>query len=75
MCGKIKIKIVGRWANLPMTDKDEFVYDIYYGFTGIPTTFPFCIKWKIDKVGLSEEEMVDYVTKIAKSYSKFIIKF
>lgn len=75
MCGKIKIKIVGRWTNLPMTDEVEFVYDIYYGFTGFPTTFPFCTKWKIDRTGLSKEEMIACITKIAKSYSEFIIKF
>ena len=33
-------------SELPMTDKEELVYDIYVGFTGIPTTFPFHTKWK-----------------------------
>lgn len=75
MCGKIKIKIVGRWTNLPMTDEDIWVYDIYYGFTGIPTTFPFCTKWKIDKAGLDRDEVIAYITKIVNSYSEFIIKF
>lgn len=35
----MKIKIVGRWSNLPMTDIDEIVYDIYYGFSGLPAHF------------------------------------
>ena len=37
----MKIKIVCRMSELPMTDKEEIVYDIYVGFTGIPKTFPF----------------------------------
>ena len=70
----MKIKIECRWSNLPMTDKDELVYDIYYGFTGLPTTFPFCTKWKIDKAGLSKEELLKWFEKNACAYKKIIIK-
>ena len=59
----MKIKIVSRMSELPMTDKEELVYDIYVGFTGIPTTFPFHTKWKIDKVGLTKEEFQELVDK------------
>ena len=47
-------------SELPMTDKEELVYDIYVGFTGIPTTFPFHTKWKIDEAGLSKEELLEW---------------
>ena len=70
----MKIKIVARWSNLPMTDIDEWVYDIYYGFTGLPTTFPFCTKWKIDKAGLSKEELLKWFESNAIGYQKVIIK-
>ena len=70
----MKIKIVGRWSELPMTDKEELVYDVYAGFTGIPTTFPFCTKWKIDKAGLTKEEVLKWLEKTALGYQKVIIK-
>lgn len=70
----MKIKIVSRWSNLPMTDKDELVYDIYYGFTGMPVTFPFCTKWKLDKSGLTKDELLEWFKKSALGYQKVIIK-
>lgn len=70
----MKIKIVGRWSNLPMTNKDELVYDIYYGFTGIPMTFPFHTKWKIDKAGLTKKELLKWFEKNSCGYQKVIIK-
>ena len=70
----MKIKIVSRWSELPMTDKEEPVYDIYFGFTGIPTTFPFCTKWKIGKADLTKEELLEWFEKTALGYQKVIIK-
>ena len=61
-------------SELPMTDKEELIYDIYVGFTGIPTTFPFCTKWKIDRVGLTKEELFEWFEKTALCYQKVIIK-
>lgn len=70
----MKIKIVSRMSELPMTDKEELVYDIYVGFTGIPTTFPFHTKWKIDETGLTKEELLEWFEKNALGYRKVIIK-
>lgn len=56
------IRIIRRWANLPMTDIDEEVYDIYHGF-GFPISmFPFLTKWKIDRAGLTREEAIKYIS-------------
>ena len=70
----MKIKIVSRMSELPMTDKEELVYDIYVGFTGIPTTFPFHTKWKIDELGLTKEELLKWFEKNALGYREVIIK-
>lgn len=70
----MKIKIVGRWSNLPMTDMDERVYDIYYGFSGLPATFPFWTKWKLDKAGLTEGELLKWFKIQANAYQEIIIK-
>ena len=69
----MKIKILSRISELPMTDKEELVYDVYVGFTGIPTTFPFHTKWKIDKVGLTKEELLEWFEKIALGYYQEVI--
>ena len=61
-------------SELPMTDNEELVYDIYVGFTGIPTTFPFHTKWKIDKVGLTKEELLEWFKKNALVYQEVVIK-
>ena len=69
----MKIKIVSRISELPMTDEEELVYDVYVGFTGIPTTFPFHTKWKIDKVGLTKEELLEWFEKIALGYYQEVV--
>ena len=69
----MKIKIVSRMSELPMTDKEELVHDIYVGFTGIPTTFPFHTKWKIDKAGLTKEELLEWFEKIALGYYQEVV--
>ena len=61
-------------SELPMTDKEELVYDIYVGFTGIPTTFQFNNKWKIDEIGLTKEELLKWFEKNALGYREVIIK-
>ena len=70
----MKIKIVSRMSELPMTDKEELVYDIYFGFTGIPITFPFHTKWKIYKAGLTKEELLEWLGKITLRYQEVVIK-
>lgn len=69
----MKIKIVSRISELPMTDKEELVYDIYFGFTGIPITFPFHTKWKICKAGLTKEELLKWFEKIALDYEQEVV--
>ena len=60
----MKIKIVRRVLNVsqinPPSVKPTEVYDVYHGFSSIPP-LPFCTKWMIDKSGLSEQEMFDYL--------------
>lgn len=53
---------------------EETLYDVYYGFTGIPATFPFCTKWKISNAGLTKKELVEWFEKNACGYRKIIIK-
>ena len=53
---------------------EKTVFDIYYGFTGLPTTWPFHTKWKIDKAGLTKKELVEWFEKNACGYRKIIIK-
>ena len=67
----MKIKIESREGH-----DGETLYDIYYGFTGIPTTFPFCTKWVLDKecVGLSKTGLCRWFEKNACGYRKIIIK-
>ena len=69
----MKIKIVSRISELPMTDKKERVYDVYFGFTGIPITFPFHTKWKICKAGLTKEELFEWFEKIALDYEQEVV--
>jgi hypothetical protein len=71
----MKIKVIRRFERfLAPEGCEEEVYDIYYGFTGLPTTFPFCTKWKIDKAGLLKEELLEWFKKNACGYRKIIIK-
>ena len=69
----MKIKIVSRISELPMTDKEELVYDVYVGFTGIPTTFPFHTKWKIYKTCLTKKELLEWFEKIALGYYQDVV--
>lgn len=71
----MKIKIQARKEmHLAPKGCEETIYDIYYGFTGLPSTCPFHTKWKIDKAGLSKEELVEWFKKNVCGYSKIIIK-
>ena len=69
---KTKIKIVRRQLNVsqitPPTDEPVVGYDIYEGFTGFPSTWPFMTKWILDKAGLTEDEMVKYVRYYLTAY-------
>lgn len=71
----MKIKIQARKEmHLAPEGCEETIYDVYYGFTGIPTTFPFCTKWKIGNAGLTKKELIEWFEKNACGYSKIIIK-
>lgn len=71
----MKIKIKSRIEmHLAPEGCEETLYDVYYGFTGIPTTFPFCTKWKLDKAGLTKKELLEWFEKNACVYQKIIIK-
>ena len=54
-----KIKIVRH--EIFCEDRCLTRYDIYCGFTGIPSTWPFMTKWILDKAGLTQEEMLRYM--------------
>jgi hypothetical protein len=72
---KTKIKIVRR----------EFfhdgcyyeVYDTYHGFTGMPSTWPFLTKWVRDKVGMTANEMLNYMRSYLTTVGKVkvIVKY
>ena len=54
-----KIKIVGReYFN---NGSYHTVYDVYVGFTGMPSTWPFMTKWIVDKTSLNEDELLKYM--------------
>lgn len=60
MFGIIKIKIVRREM---FHDGCYYTcYDVYHGFTGFPSTWPFKTKWVVDKVGLTELQLRQYMT-------------
>lgn len=71
----MKTKIVGRWKKLPKSNKEIWVYDVYCGFTGLPTAFPFCTKWKIEKAGLTLKELLNWFEKVAHWNQTIIIKY
>ena len=60
----MKIKVERRTIEIPMCDEIEDVYDIYWGFTGIPSTWPFHTKWILDKASLSREDALKYIGHI-----------
>ena len=45
-------------------------YDMYYGFTGMPSTWPFMTKWVREKVGMTEEELRKYISPYLTSVGK-----
>lgn len=70
----VKIKIIGReYFNYGAY---HTVYDVYHGFTGMPTTWPFMTKWIADKTGLDENELMRYMKRdlTTKGKIKIIIK-
>lgn len=75
---KTKLKIVRRELNVsqitPPTPEPVEVYDIYYGFTGIPSTWPFMTKWVIDKAGLSEDKMLRYMSRYLTTLGRLKVK-
>lgn len=71
----MKIKIVSRIEmHLAPEGCEETIYDVYYGFTGLPTTWPFCTKWKIDKAGLTKDELLEWFKKSCLGYRNITIK-
>lgn len=58
---KIKIKIRWNIARTKEYEPKEF-YDIYHGFFSW-----FRTKWVIDKVGLTESEVIDYLKPYIES--------
>lgn len=71
----MKIKIQARKEmHLAPEGCEETLYDVYYDFTGIPITFPFYTKWKIDKAGLTKKGLVEWFEKNVCGYMKIIIK-
>lgn len=69
--GKIEIKIEGRWTNLSMTDKDEWVYDIYHNVSFFRPLFK---KWKIEAAALTQEQVLEYISNIVLGYRSVTIK-
>lgn len=67
----MKIKIERRWNLTPMTEYEPKVfYDIYHGFFSW-----FRTKWMIDKGGLTESEVIDYLKPyVASGGVKIIIE-
>ena len=62
MCG-VKIKIVRRLIEVrsekcPDKYGHSDVYDVYHGFTGMPSTLPFCTKWVLHREGLSQKDVL-----------------
>lgn len=73
----MKIKIVRRVLNVsqinPPSVEPTEVYDVYHGFNSIPP-LPFCTKWMIDKAGLCEQEMIDYMRPYLSTCGNYKIK-
>lgn len=40
----------------------EYHYNAYNGFTCLPHTYPFHTKWILDKDGMNNIEMLEYVS-------------
>lgn len=54
-----KIKIIGR--EYYHDGGYHTVYDVYHGFVGMPSTWPFMTKWVLDKASLEEKELARYI--------------
>ncbi len=70
----IKIKIIGR--EYFHDGGYHTVYDVYHGFTGMPSTWPFLTKWILDKQSLKENELLRYMRKYITTggKTKIIVK-
>jgi hypothetical protein len=51
-------------------------YDVYVGFTGIPSTWPFITKWVLDMSNLTYQELVNYIKPnlVTRGKTKIIVK-
>lgn len=47
-------------------------YDVYHGF-GYPLMIPVLTRWVLDKTGLSELALADYLTRYVTSVGKYKI--
>jgi hypothetical protein len=67
----MKIKIKRRWNLFPISEHEpKELYDIYHGFFSW-----FRTKWMIDKGGLTESEVIDYLKPyVASGGVKIIIE-
>ena len=66
----MKIKVIPRWEqNMASEGCEEKLYDVYHGFT----YFFFFTKWELDRSGLDEKEMKDYLQPFLFGYSPMVI--
>jgi len=76
----VKIKIKRRKVLVNPCDTNngyKFVYDVYHGFTGMPSTFPFFTKWVKDenRSNLTEKEVLKVIKYwVLDTTDKAIIK-
>lgn len=56
----MKIKIVSTRHTVSWGDGEEITYDVYHGFSSVPP-LPFFTKWILDKSGLTEDELMQYM--------------
>ena len=54
-----------------MTDKDEWVYDIYHNISFFR---PLLKKWKIEAAALTKEQVLTYISNIVLGYRSVTIK-
>ena len=64
-----KIKIIRKVVSIEDFEKSgklgyDHRWDVYHGFTGMPSTFPFCTKWVLDKKNLTREEVDKYLQNL-----------
>jgi hypothetical protein len=64
----MKIKIVRKRLIVNWGEGEEETYDVYHGFTGWPLSWnPFHTRWVLDKAGMSENELMKYMSMILTS--------